>query len=313
MFQPIRALILFLALLFSMLCNSYAQDSKEQLGDENTLLWEITNDGVATKSYLYGTIHVRDKRVFGLSDSVLAAINSSKLFVAEALVDEEDVKKLLPHLLLPPNIKLQNLIGKKDYKVLVAILKSKNMGIYRLVIKKMKPLLVATLLEESTMPQDKQQLLDEHLQTLAKNKKIPVIGLETAQEQMSAIDSIPLDEQTQMLKAIIEEYRNKKVNSATDTSAKDDYETLLSLYLSQDIVALSQLTNKIDSSESNNFSKYLLDDRNTVMAERIVKITAQQSTFIAIGAAHLGGPKGVIALLRKRNCRVRPIQNIFKK
>jgi uncharacterized protein YbaP (TraB family) len=308
MFQAIRAFILFFTLLFCAAINSYAQERTA-----HTLLWEITKDGIETKSYLYGTIHVRDKRVFGLSDSILAAIHNSKLFVAEALVDEDEVKKLLPHLLLPPEIKLQNLIGKRDYKVLVEILKSKNMGIYRLVIKKMKPLLVATLLEESAMPKDKQELLDEHLQTLAKNKKIPIIGLETAQEQMSAIDSIPLDEQTQMLKAIIEERRNNKVKPAKDKSAANDYETLLSLYLSQNIDALSQLANKMDTSERNNFSKYLLDDRNTVMAERIAKITDEQPTFIAIGAAHLGGANGVITLLRKRNYQVRPIQNIFKK
>jgi uncharacterized protein YbaP (TraB family) len=53
----------------------------------------------------------------------------------------------------------------------------------------------------------------------------------------------------------------------------------------------------------------MLFDRNRKWIARIQKMMADKPTFFAVGAAHLGGEKGVIALLRKEGYTLRPILN----
>jgi uncharacterized protein YbaP (TraB family) len=43
------------------------------------------------------------------------------------------------------------------------------------------------------------------------------------------------------------------------------------------------------------------------MAERILEIDASQPVFAAVGAAHLAGKYGVLALLKRQGYRVTPV------
>jgi uncharacterized protein YbaP (TraB family) len=56
------------------------------------------------------------------------------------------------------------------------------------------------------------------------------------------------------------------------------------------------------------FAKRLLDDRNVMWVPKIEGLIRTKPTFIAVGAAHLGGEKGLIKLLRARGYDVRPIK-----
>src|SRR5579871_2249156 len=52
-----------------------------------TLLWRISGKDLKEPSYLFGTMHVKDKRVFGFSDSVMLAIQKCKSFALEVHPD----------------------------------------------------------------------------------------------------------------------------------------------------------------------------------------------------------------------------------
>ena len=56
------------------------------------------------------------------------------------------------------------------------------------------------------------------------------------------------------------------------------------------------------------FAKRLLDDRNVTWVPKIERLMKTKPTFIADGAAHLGGEKGLVRLLRARGYYVRPIK-----
>jgi len=53
--------------------------------------------------------------------------------------------------------------------------------------------------------------------------------------------------------------------------------------------------------------KMMIDDRNFIMADRIAKMTSQQTAFVAVGAGHLGGKKGVLRLLKLKDIKLKPI------
>jgi hypothetical protein len=52
------------------------------------------------------------------------------------------------------------------------------------------------------------------------------------------------------------------------------------------------------------FYKALVTDRNVKMADRIDAFIKKEPTFIAVGALHLPGADGVVALLRKKGYTV---------
>ena len=58
---------------------------------------------------------------------------------------------------------------------------------------------------------------------------------------------------------------------------------------------------------SKGLRKILLYDRNKIMAKRIAEMAREQSIFVAIGAGHLGGLKGVLRLLKKEGLKIRPV------
>ena len=55
-----------------------------QTVDENNLmLWEISGNGLSQKSYIYGSLHSNDRRLFNLSDSVYYALSEADAIVLE--------------------------------------------------------------------------------------------------------------------------------------------------------------------------------------------------------------------------------------
>lgn len=53
------------------------------MSTDNELLWEISGNGLKSKSYLYGSLHSNDKRLFKLSDSTYVAMANAKTIILE--------------------------------------------------------------------------------------------------------------------------------------------------------------------------------------------------------------------------------------
>ncbi len=102
-----RSTVLFI-LFIGFFSEAHAQN--------NSLLWEITGNGLTDTSYLYGTIHIRDKRVFNLGDSTYYAINRTKALFGELnLQDKAAMKEHASELMMPAGTTLESLISAADY------------------------------------------------------------------------------------------------------------------------------------------------------------------------------------------------------
>ena len=75
----------------------------------NTLLWRIQGNGLGKPSYLYGTMHVNDPRLFNLGDSLLNAISTS-----EGFANELDLNQITPMLVDFVNHELTNAMTVKE-------------------------------------------------------------------------------------------------------------------------------------------------------------------------------------------------------
>lgn len=135
-----------------------------------------------------------------------------------------------------------------------------------------------------------------------KKKGARVVGLETLAEQMRAFTGLTLAEQREML-----------AQDITQTPAQNaaDVQALHRLWRIGDADAVSAWANA--KTERLAHSRALADAvDNKIVYERNRRFTARaialagpnRPLFVAIGALHLGGPKGAIELLKRQGFRV---------
>lgn len=71
---------LLLCTFFALLTTQYASG---QSRSNYSLLWQISGNGLASPSFLFGSAHVKDNRAFQFSDSVMLALEACDLFALE--------------------------------------------------------------------------------------------------------------------------------------------------------------------------------------------------------------------------------------
>ncbi len=260
----------------------------------NSLLWEITGNNIRTPSYLFGTMHVKDKRAFQFHDSLMIKLKSCQTFAGELVLDKAAAKEVSSDILLPQGKELKTLLTEKEFKKVKKFC-TKHLGPMSILVNRIKPIFTSAMLSESLLENDMPKALDEYLQDKAKEYNLTIKGLETIQEQMDALDGITVEEQAKMLVEQIEniEEEKKEIQKMADT------------YASQNLDSIYAFTQTPEM--QGELGDALIKNRNSVMSDRLEKLISSETVFCAIGAAHLPGENGVINLLRKKGYNLRPI------
>lgn len=137
--------------------------------------------------------------------------------------------------------------------------------------------------------------IDQWLWMYAKRRSIPRGGIETIDEQLAVFDQIP--------DTLLQE------SSTQGGQSLLNLETLIAAYQDENIDAIAHF---MEEASQDSTTRMLMDvlagDRNVIMVDRLVDTLMKMRTFIAVGAAHLPGPDGMIALLRKRDFVVEPVR-----
>jgi hypothetical protein len=141
---------------------------------------------------------------------------------------------------------------------------------------------------------------DNLLMRLAEDSGKEVIGLETAVEHFSVMDSLTLDEQLAFLRKVLRRSQKTK---------ERDYEQLVKAYLKGDADKLNAMNDKMTGSmlPAELWARMrvkLLDERNLVMAERMLAKAQDKSLFVAVGASHLAGKTGLVAKLKQAGYKI---------
>ncbi len=287
---------------------SLITDSKNSDG----IFWKLSDDQGKT-SYLFGTVHSTDPRVKQLPQQTKQALSTARNIAVEiANLDEKAAAQVVgqrPELffsLQDQNKRLDRVLSREDYAALLEA--SKAAGIPANMLPALKPWFASISFfaipgcEKLRMDQ-KVSVLDAQITQLAKSNGIPVIGLETIEEQYRAFAALPFDHQLTMLKNGI----------YSRALLADMYATTVALYLSRQlefIMPLSLLYSQdLEKSRkaSASFKEILLDKRNINMHERSLPLVKQGGAFIAVGALHLVGEKGLVELFRKSGYKVEKI------
>ncbi len=285
-----RILILALTALFTTFA-----------GFSQTLLWKVSGKNIKSPSYLYGTIHIQDERVFAFDNTMPDALNSCDAFAMEILLDEVNTAGLSQSMMMPKGQYLSDYLSKADFALLDSLCKAK-LGTSAMFMNTMKPFFIGSAIQQADMPKDMETALDLHLLKKARDGGKHCYGVEEYMDQINAIDAIKMKDQIKMLEDILHD---------TTKAGEKDFNDLLQAYLSFDYDKMMVLMQ--DTTMPKNFEKVLINDRNKTMAKQFVNISKQHTLFCAVGAAHLAGEKGVLALLRKKGYTVEPVLFQWKK
>ncbi|MFN8277045.1 MAG: TraB/GumN family protein [Chitinophagales bacterium] len=272
-------------------------------GQYHALLWKISGPGINKPSYLYGTMHTTDSRVFQFSNQVDPAFKSARRFAMELNPDEAFNAQVMARLLMPETQSLEQLLDSVDYRFLDSIF-TRNMGSSLALFNRVSPILIEAMVEqfalksrvdEPVTSSQERDFLDMYFYRRAKRLHKPVIGLEAVEDQLNALNSLTYQEQAQLLHDDLITLRG---------NVPEDGKNVLALYVTQDLDAL--LKESHEARLPPKFYTAIVTVRNQHMARRISELVLEKPTFIAVGALHLPGPEGVIELLRQKGFTVTP-------
>jgi len=267
----------------------------------NAILWRVEGKNGASPSHLFGTVHVSDDRIHAIPKAAEAALAAATQVALE--VDDLSAPRMAAAF-----AKLNNLIVYSGGKSLAKELDETELKHARAILGRIglpgdmigavRPWLVAVML---AMPECEVkrmgaglQPLDSVIQDKAKARKVQVIGLETVEDQLRAMATVPDETQVIMLKATL-----KLHDRLTDL-----FETTLARYLKRDLGSIWALqivlAEKLGYPRSalDAFEQQLVIIRNRKMRDGALPLIAKGGAFIAVGALHLPGKEGLVELLR---------------
>jgi uncharacterized protein YbaP (TraB family) len=277
-------------ILLALFCASslLAQEKKYQ-----SLLWEVSGNGLAKKSYLYGSMHVSDKVSYHLSDAFFTHLLGADIIANES---EPSTWTSLFGVFNPD----YNGYNKKFYSGFYQYPLTKD-NLYPLFRTKnftLDNLLFRT--NENQKEYQEETYLDMFIYRTGKKYNKRTVGLEDTKTSIVSLvnadltNTRPKDENRAAIQKLLK-------NTPYD-------EALMNFYRDKDLDMIDSLTSL---SSSPNYLKALLYDRNIVMVKSIDSIMKQGSLFAAVGAAHLPGKKGIIELLRKKGYKVTPVYGAY--
>lgn len=227
---------------------------------------------------LLGTMHMGINAAQELPQAVWDALDDASSLTVEA--DITDVKVAMG-LMLPAGENLRDLLGDETWALLVAKL---GQGTANMLLP-MKPAAAASAIAihgiKMTIPMD--------LAVVAKAQaaKKPVHFLEDAAFQLAMLDKVMTVE---TVKEMLTNPEAVTMQNMLDTYRAGDAEALVKIM--QDDTSLGE--NAEEKMEA------LLYTRNENWIQSLEKRFAGKNAFIAVGAAHLVGPRSVVELLKAK-------------
>jgi uncharacterized protein len=301
LFQILLALLL--PLLLTGCEGQPAQALSAPVSSNRPALWQVTAAGKsAGKIYLFGTIHLLPPDTDWQSANVDRAIDASDSLTIEVtgLDDTDEISKVFSAMALTPG--LPPITVRIDPKLrpqfdsIVGNTKAKIAELNR--IETWAATLRIIPLTSADIGLSPDYAVETVLQQRFAAAGKPVLSMETLRQQFSYFDNLPEADQRKMLNAVLK----------TAGGQKKQAERLLKAWLHGD---QASIRNDAQSGilASPVLREALLDGRNRRWAGQIAGwLDQNQNRFVAVGAGHLAGPKGVPALLAAKGYTVTRIQ-----
>jgi uncharacterized protein len=263
-------------------------------------LWAVKD--ADTTIYLFGTVHMLPADLRWFEGGVKQAFDKSGTLVMELVMPSDaEMQALVQELGMDPaGPSLPDQLPQAEADKFRAALA--DAGQPAGALDHAEPWLAATVL--SSLPLRKLGYDDKTgaetvLSDAAKAAGKPVVGLETARQQLGYFDTLPLPAQRTMLVETIDDL----------PEAGATVNRMVAAWRKGDADGLAAVMNE-DMDRSPELEQALLVNRNRRWADWIGRRMKQPGTvFVAVGAGHLAGGESVQAELAKRGLKVARVPN----
>lgn len=271
---------------------------------QKAMHWQISGNGLQESSYLFGTYHLLKDQYLEKYPKTIENLEKVKAVMVEVNADSAEMMAASMGQLMMEDEKLSNLIDSVDFQLIVDEMRG-ALGFAPVeMIDKFKPsallMTLVTKYAEEVSPEIKQYqgtVMDMYFVKHAESNKKEVLSLETVQEQLDLVfNHYPYDEQADQLITFV-----KKKDEMLEIQ-----KALMATYIEANLKKMLKLSEKCF--EEYGEMTYLTDDRNQRWIPMIEEAIRRQSTFIAVGALHLPGDKGLIQLLKAEGYEVTPVE-----
>lgn len=258
-----------------------------------SVLWRVSRSEDGPASYIFGTEHTLPGSIF--PSQARTALDSCRAVVCEVDINEFALSApyVAERMLMHGDSTLHDIFTPEQLDSIDAVFCSmlpSAMSITQ-IMKSARPaaitLQLQQLLSERIIGHHPGPGLDEAVQEIARASGNPVVGLETARFQIDLLFSEPIEEMAADLMDIVRDPKG----------ACEQLAGITECYLAGDLQRLEDIMDSVTVSST--FSQALIGDRNRAWASQLQPIIDSIPVFIAVGAAHLPGPEGLIALLRE--------------
>jgi len=287
----LTALLMTLLLVITISASVAAEEYREGL------FWKIEKDGEYV-GHIFGTLHMNDTRIKELYQKISVVLDESQSFAMEAFPSDHywnpyQGGQLIKHeMVLPRGDSLANYVGEDTYaeieQVLVDVL-----GMQPDLVRTLRPW--AAMRSFAVKAKSNDVILDYALLERAGDQKKELFQVESIEEFIVTLQEMPIEAQVALLKFTVASYNDMQ-------GIIDD---MLDSYLKEDLEAMYTISTRfIPLAEENEqwrkvYLRHVIEIRNIVMAHYMRKPMRLGNTFIAVGAVHLFGDKGVLALIEK--------------
>jgi len=296
-----------LALLFSPLAFGQAAPAPApaakpavQTRPADPALWVVKD--ADTTIYLFGTVHVLKPGLSWFDSAVKSAFDKSDTLVLELVEpDPAAMQGLLVKMALAPAgakpIAEQLPADKRD-----AYLKAMaDIGVPPAAFDALQPWVAGITLSVAGLPKlgyDPASGAEKVLTAAAKESAKPVIGLETAEQQLGYFASMPNALQIAFLGSAVDDY--PKLGS--------ELGKMIDQWAAGDPEALGETMNE-GMRDTPELARILLTDRNARWAKWIEeRLKTPGTVFLAVGAGHLAGADSVQAFLARDRVKAERIR-----
>lgn len=266
------------------------------------LLWEVTSQ--STTVYLLGTIHVGTAAMYPLPPAVENAYARSHVVALEA--DPGDPTALMTAMgtvMYQPPETLERNVPAALFQEVREVLGPSGLPIE--LAQNMKPYMVSmtlTMLEAARLGFDVSLGIDLHLVNRARRDGKRIVELESMASQLAILDGLPKETQVAILDSTV-----KGIKSG---SLRRDLETMMDAWRTGNADRMDDAATRelkaMPARVSRELQEAMFDRRNRAMADRIVQmLNGSEVVLVGVGAGHMTGSTGLVALLKARGFGVR--------
>lgn len=284
-------------------------DPQKKESQITPLLYKVTDDKGNTV-WLFGSIHVGQEHFYPLPDYVEDAFTGADALAVEAdiVAFEKNLKaqmEALSILVYADASTIDEHIPAELYDRAVEALE--ELGFYSTALDYYCPYLWADTINSSCYQQmgvDFSLGIDRHLLNWAKEEKMPIYEIESAEFQYGMMAGFSDELQVYLLESALEGYEDPAL-------LEEDLEDMLELWTSGDETAFKAYLSEegdIPPEEAALYEEYnrvMITDRNIGMTDYAeAALASGEEVFICVGAAHVVGAGAMADLLSQRGYTV---------